>query len=287
MKPLTKTTNRLTFTDIRKIERATKSYPGFDVRIEPDMQDELTMITHQNARSLSVKEGIPNDIIVNDRVPAPDMYLREVMIYDDPDKDSVHSKKIEKVRCRVVMFNRIDSKKTNLPKEGEFTLMGAIIVDYGIAFPMRLFGIRHGSDKIEILDKLTWFMLTDLKDRKKCEARYKDEYPTVEYMYKILNYWYGCQKVILKREKYPRLWKIINASRVRHLCNMVKRYDTELKYDKKTNRGAKKFSPSLQSWATVGYEYEDERGNTHYIPGKRHYRKPYAEFEAKGLVVDN
>ena len=30
----------------------------------------------------------------------------------------------------------------------------------------------------------------------------------------------------------------------------------------------------------------DKNGNEHYIPGKRHYRKNYSEFEAKGLIDD-
>lgn len=245
---------RMKWSEHKILQNRIMTVPSFDAWVTTDFQDMLNSYVAERCKEYVMKpDEIPNDVIITDHLSTLDLFIR---VTSDDFINNVSP------RARIVFFDRIYSNCSNLPELGCFKPMGAIIFDYGIAMPMRYFGIRGGYDNIEIIDDLFWFKSTSFSDQVLCRKRFENQEPTLEFSYDVLRYWYAINAILIDTKINERYWKILDKSRTRWMEDMVKQYPNGIIYNKdvgRTDIEPRRFQPCLRSWHVRGTNNKNGR----------------------------
>ena len=244
-----------TYLDQHRMLKRISTYPSHHPCFGDTMIEALRTITRNESKNRGLgPEAISNDLIIDDTMPTLDTYLT--------------LGKRDNLRIRVLIIDRINSEKSNIPKRG-IKRVGAVVYDYGNVCPMMYFGVARDSNEIQIIDHIEWYKFGSLcKDAK---VRAEKDMPTVEDVRKVLQCWYAMEHVMLYPRlsaQYERYNKIIERARVFTAENCYGIWKDPIKYKDSYHKDGtpRTYNAYTAIWFKRGYRtYNKKTGTWNFI----------------------
>jgi hypothetical protein len=218
------------------------TYPSHQITIGDSFIAALHVITKHEAKAHEIdQDEIPNNLILDNTIPTLDFYM------------TLGTR--DNMRIRIMILERINSKKSNIPKRGK-KIIGAVVFDFGNVQPMMYFGISRQSDHIEIYDEICWYKFNTLRSVKNVKA--EKGMPTAEYVKNILKCWYAIEHVMLYPElndQHMRYMGIIDRARLFTAENCYDAWPDPIEYKDSYNKDGspRTYRPKTAVWHKRGH----------------------------------